>query len=321
MTREKQKIYILITVDTEAHWWKYPIEEGILGKFKESYYGIGKIMDICEELEVKATFFVDIAEAWDWGDKKIGKICKKISQRGHDIQLHIHPFHMADPSRNLLWQYSIKEQYNIIRKCKNKFCELCGKPPLAFRAGSYGANNQTLDVLNDLNFKMDFSFFHKRSNCRIKNDKINQPWTYKNLIEIPVTVYQSLKILEWKRYDKIDINSITYNEFRSIFKQFTLSNTSSIIVFFMHSFSFFQKGQNKKISYIRKSCMKKFKKILEEILSYKNTQIITVSDLNEIFEKKNKKIMEYKEFIPSINAIIPNIIRFSKIIFNRIFRN
>ena len=53
-------------------------------------------MDVCDTYNVKALFFLDFAEAWDYGCDKIKEVVKLILKRGHDIGVHIHPDHMLD---------------------------------------------------------------------------------------------------------------------------------------------------------------------------------------------------------------------------------
>lgn len=162
-------------------------------------------MDICEQYNAKVLFFVDIAEAWSHGEQKIADVIKHIIARGHDVGVHIHPDHMADRNRPFLWQYSIKEQYDIINKCTNFYRNVTGKSPVAFRAGKYGANRDTLDILNELGYKYDFSQFYGQKWCGINPPvALFLPQRYKKIIEFPVTIFRSLKLGPIIRYDKID---------------------------------------------------------------------------------------------------------------------
>ena len=102
--KEEQKINILLTVDTEAHKGSNPVKDWIYGEFKGKEYGIPLIMNICEQYGIKATFFIDVPEAWTWSDKIIQEVGNKILQRGHDLQLHIHPDHITKQPKLFLWE-------------------------------------------------------------------------------------------------------------------------------------------------------------------------------------------------------------------------
>ena len=89
----------IFTVDTEGHDGKDPVKSLIFGKTKNGILaGIPMIMDICDKYNVKGLFFVDFAEAWDYGKDSITKVVKYIKKRGHDVGVHIHPDHMM-PSK------------------------------------------------------------------------------------------------------------------------------------------------------------------------------------------------------------------------------
>ena len=93
---------VIVTIDTEGHDGKDPISKLILGQTEKGRYGIEYIMDILDEFDVKALFFVDFAEAWDYGEEKVRNVVDIIKKRGHHVGVHIHPDHMADNKRLFL---------------------------------------------------------------------------------------------------------------------------------------------------------------------------------------------------------------------------
>ena len=141
-------MYTIFTVDVEGHVGSDPVGHLIYGETADGKLcGIDMLMDTIDRYKMRGLFFVDIAEAWDYGEDKIAGVLKHIEGRGHDVGVHIHPDHMADRKRLFLSEYSKEEQYEIISKCTNFYEKVLGHKPLAFRAGKYGANRETLDIL------------------------------------------------------------------------------------------------------------------------------------------------------------------------------
>ena len=232
------KFSVILTVDTEGHRGDDPVGKLILGQTAEGEFGIAKIMDVCDTYNVKALFFLDFAEAWDYGCDKIKEVVKLILKRGHDIGVHIHPDHMLDKDRAFLWQYSEPEQRIMIEKCTQLYKNLVGKSPISFRAGKYSANRTTLDILNDLGYRYDFSQFYHQKWCKIDPPiTVNAPCKYKNLTEFPVTMHRSVHLMGIFREDKIDIEQMLPGELQYAFSQVEIQDFPVTVTLFLHSFS------------------------------------------------------------------------------------
>ena len=237
---------VIVTVDTEGHAGENPVRHLIMGETKNGeLYGIPKIMDICDEYGVKALFFVDFAAAWDYGKDKIEDVVKYILNRGHDVGVHIHPDHMADRKRLFLYEYSKEEQREIIKKCTNLYIEIVGEKPKAFRAGKYGLNYDTLDILAECGYKADFSAFYKSKWCGLNPPlTVNRSVRLDNgIIEFPVTVYGNYFPGIFDRVDKLDVNS-SLAEHTWVLSQLARQKDIDTISLFVHSFSFLKWRQD-----------------------------------------------------------------------------
>ena len=82
---------VILTIDTEGPLGIDPVLYQIWGKVGDKYYGIPKIIEICDKYNVKGLFFVDIAEANDLGFNKIKEVVSYVREKGHDVGVHIHP--------------------------------------------------------------------------------------------------------------------------------------------------------------------------------------------------------------------------------------
>ncbi|MEE9430817.1 MAG: polysaccharide deacetylase family protein, partial [Melioribacteraceae bacterium] len=181
--------YIIPTIDVEALRSLSRLgnfDQLIMGKIDDDYFGVPKILDIIREYNGSGTFYVDFAE-YKHGIDKLKNLSNLILEKGSDVQLHIHPQFIADENRYLLNQYSKEEQSEIFEKCIDIQKKCTGEKPRSFRAGGYGADNNTLELLNNFGITSDSSYFHNHKWCNISKKPLNRISKNSGLIEIPVT--------------------------------------------------------------------------------------------------------------------------------------
>ena len=135
---------ILLTIDTEF----YISKEEILGI--DGKYGIDEILQILEEFDIKATFFIDYFSIKKWGEDIFYVIHEKIRAGDHEIQLHLHPFIAG--GKSYLWEYDDTQQAAYISESISYYKKFNGTDPVFFRAGGYAANEQTIAILKEKGF-------------------------------------------------------------------------------------------------------------------------------------------------------------------------
>lgn len=277
---------VLISIDTEGPCGKDPVEHLIYGVTETGERaGIELLMDIFDSNGVKGLFFVDIAEAWDCGYEKISGVLKLINKRGHDVGVHIHPDRMADKNRRYLWQYTEEEQREIIRKCTCFYTEVLGKRPRSFRAGRYGVNDTTIQILREYGYSYEMSLFYGNKYCRLSQyPTCNKIVDMDGLREVPVTSYRSFRSPFYTRFDKLDC-CLKKGEFKRLVKHISTDETVDVASLFMHSFSLldwrtrcdlprFRKLESEKIDFqIKYMKSLGFEFISEEVLSNITPQI------------------------------------------------
>lgn len=303
--------HVIITIDTEGHSGSNPVESliyGITADGKE--YGIRYIMDMCENYGVKALFFVDIAAAWDYGDEKIKQVVKEIKDRGHDIGIHIHPDHMADKKRLFLSEYNWEEQTEIIKQCTKWYENVTGELPKSFRAGKYSANLDTLKIISQLGYTYDFSYFKGQKWCGIQENIAGiYPKKVEGIYEIPVTVFNSFEVAGIVRYDKIDVN-MNFHELKRVMKRIEKSVDGTIVVLFLHSFSFLNWRKNPSNPTVNKHAIRKFEKSLKLICDSKKLEFIGENNIekyitqNEVNNKETKSIKNGNVFIQFVYSFL-----------------
>lgn len=274
---------VLVTIDTEGHDGKDPIGCLIWGKTESGRYGIEYIMDAFDRVHAKVLFFVDFAEAWDYGRDKIEKVVTTILNHGHNVGVHIHPDHMADRNRLFLWEYTREEQYDMIRRCTDLYTEIVGQPPKSFRAGKYGANHDTLDILCELGYQYDFSEFYHQKWCGIQPPiTVNAACRYKTITEFPVTMHRSVSVGPFVREDKLDIEQMTPGELRYDLQQIAKASFPMVATLFFHSFSLLKWRNNPDAPVKNEKNIMKLEKAIAAVAGSGDFRFICEDDLESI---------------------------------------
>lgn len=275
---------MLVTIDTEGHDGVDPIRRLIWGETADGRYGIERIMDEFDKVGAKVLFFVDFAEAWDYGRDKVETVVRTILKRGHNVGVHIHPDHMADKNRLFLYEYTREEQYDIIRRCTELYTEIIGQPPKSFRAGKYGANYDTLDILCELGYQYDFSEFYHQKWCGIHPElTINAPCRYKSLIEFPVTMHQSVHLGgPFVREDKLDIEQMTCGELRYALTQIVDAPFDMVTTLFFHSFSLLKWRKQPDAPVKNDKNIRKLQRAIQAVAENPEMKFISEADLGNV---------------------------------------
>lgn len=282
---------VLLTIDTEGPRGTDPVLYQIWGRVGDKYYGVPKIIEICDKYQVKGLFFVDIPEMWDLGAEKIREVVDFIRAKGHSVGMHIHPHHMPAESRHFLYEYTKEEQREIIRLCTERFIEVTGELPVSFRAGKYGANRDTLDLLSEMGYKYDFSEFYGQKWCAIKPEiAYALPVKYDKLIEFPVTVFKSIDFGGlYKRYDKLEVCEC-YGEIVHILDRYLRTGNEEVLILFLHSFSFVNFLDAPDAPTINHKGIKCFENVLKYIYEHPNLEFIRESDLDGVSVADNDNV-------------------------------
>ena len=120
--------------------------------------GLGFILDTLEAHGLAGVFFVETLQSLRFGDEPMGEIARAIRRRGHDVQLHAHPFWLAFRAPDWraraggapcdsfarLSDASIDE---AVREAVAAYRRICGGGPVAFRAGNLAVDERIYDCL------------------------------------------------------------------------------------------------------------------------------------------------------------------------------
>ena len=160
---------VFLTVDTEFAWRHHAAGldlEMIYGRSVEpAGVGIGYKLDQLARHGLKACFFVDPMPALTYGLRPVARLVETILAAGQEVQLHCHPGWTAAQTgdggagcaRMNLNQYSLAEQLHLLAGATELLMATGAPRPVAFRAGSYAGNDDTLAALASLGFLYDSS--------------------------------------------------------------------------------------------------------------------------------------------------------------------
>lgn len=165
---------VQFTVDTELSLRLFQqgasaqdnFDSSIAGKCRDGEYGIFYQMDRLEAAGLTGVFFVDPMPALVYGPGVIARIVEPILKRGHEVQLHIHTEwlefardheHAHLRGRNIA-DFPLDDQIRLLEQAR-ALLMIAGAPkPTAFRAGNFGANDNTLRALSAIGVQYDSSF-------------------------------------------------------------------------------------------------------------------------------------------------------------------
>ncbi len=176
---------VFISCDTELSALLYQhgasaranFDASITGRTTAGDYGIGWQMDRLEEHGLKGVFFVDPMPALVHGRQIVTDIVGPILSRGHEVQLHVHtewldfaptnPF--APLSGHSIADFPADAQKGILALARDLLVDGGAPTPRAFRAGNYGADDNTLHALAGLGIIWDTSLnpAYLGQECRI----------------------------------------------------------------------------------------------------------------------------------------------------------
>ena len=170
----------------------------IIGATANGPLGIHYQMDRFDAHGIKAVFFVDPMPAMVWGTEAIADVVGPIVARGHDVQLHLHSEWLeiagdASPLKgragNNLREFNFEEQCTLLEYARAQLIAAGAPAPVAFRAGNYGANDDTLRALAQLGITYDTSHCPgiAQSECQISlGPDDRQVQRHHGTIEVPI---------------------------------------------------------------------------------------------------------------------------------------
>ncbi|MXS85194.1 hypothetical protein ABO04_04505 [Nitrosomonas sp. HPC101] len=208
---------VYLTVDTElwpySEGWpvtalspdKTTFDEEIAacfyGKTSEGEFGLPYQIEQLNQYGLKATYFLEPLFADRAGNNYLADLVDLIQRNHQEVQLHLHTEWLSeihDPTipprfKQYMHQFTLDEQIALIAKGMHSL-RMAGAEKLhAFRAGSYGANRDTLRAAaqNGLLFDSSYNPCYLGEDCKIDLDEqLLQPFKLEGVWELPIAFFQ-----------------------------------------------------------------------------------------------------------------------------------
>ncbi|KQX18053.1 MULTISPECIES: polysaccharide deacetylase family protein [unclassified Sphingomonas] len=213
---------VLLTIDTALYGPRVADGAQWQAAYDRSYQaagvGVGYQLRILAQYALKACFFVDPMPACAYGIEPIRHMVDPILEAGQEVQLHLYPFR-ADPGGDHgrdeggLAHYDAQAQRDLIDRARDLLMEAGAPDPVAFRAGDYSANDDTLRALADLGLRFDSSHNGHRhprpSAIGLPREQI-APVLHQGVTEVPVTL-----IAEGRGARALQIRAVSLGEIKA----------------------------------------------------------------------------------------------------------
>ena len=209
MSSPDNPLNVYITVDTET-WcggWndidaKFPkaFNSYIYGRTNKGDYGLPFQLKLLNDYGLKAVFFVEPLFSKRFGRSALEEIVGLIHESNQNVELHLHPewtdestqviFPHIKEKREHLKFFNREEQTELISIGKELLTNAGCTSLTAFRAGSFGADNNTLHAAADNGLSIDSSYNYCIPECAITAfDDIHQPTESHGILEVPMTTF------------------------------------------------------------------------------------------------------------------------------------
>ena len=200
---------VLYTVDTELSPGLHrrgvsPDENmriGVMGQGSDGEWGIAHQIRKLNEHRLKGVFFVEALCASVVGNDILKRVVDPILAGGHEVQLHIHTEWLRWAQTNIadgtqgenIADFDLPTQARLLAFGTEALQRAGAPAPIAFRAGNYGANDNTLRALARVGIKYDAS--HNQAylgdTCRLSGPgPLYAPREIEGVTEVPITFFE-----------------------------------------------------------------------------------------------------------------------------------
>ncbi|MEM7689839.1 MAG: hypothetical protein AAF291_12525 [Pseudomonadota bacterium] len=214
--------------------------------------GVAHTLRVLEETGQSAVFFVDPMPALLWGAGAVEDVVGPILEADQDVQLHLHtewlrwagdnhPLASRRMGQNL-FDFPFEDQCALIEYARAQLIAAGAPAPIAFRAGNYGANDDTLRALAELGIAYDTSHCPALagSASRISlGSRDREPAPHHGVIEVPVA---SIKAMGGTGQRHGQITALSLAEMRAAIRH-ARDNRRAAFTLVSHSFELFSRSK------------------------------------------------------------------------------
>lgn len=191
---------VLLTVDTELTWRHYVRGNSWQENFAWSYdpagVGVPYVLDRLATYGLKACFFLDPMPALVYGLEPIRRMVEPILAAGQEIQLHLHSFWVSlsegvsEGANFELTCFDGARQRELIQTARDLLVRAGAPNPIAFRSGSFAADDRTFEALRSVGIRYDSSHngsHHPWPSSLSFDPRLIVPVEHDGVVEVPVS--------------------------------------------------------------------------------------------------------------------------------------
>lgn len=201
---------------------------------------LGFLLETFDRYQIAATFFVECANYFYFGDEPMLGVVNRLKSAGQDIQLHVHPVWLSfnqDPALGLFPRHddcdgrAYEELRSAFSTCIGLFERWVGHKPLAIRTGSMRVDDNVYRVMRDLNIPLSSNIA-----MGIYTPKESALWhdsgrhSIHGVMELPVFTYQDSKLAGRIHKKSLQITSCSWPEMRYLLRKARKSGIENIVV-------------------------------------------------------------------------------------------
>jgi len=250
-------VNVIITIDVECWPSSHSgLEAGIdrevahhiYGRTRSGHdFGIEWQMRLLETHGLRGVFFVEALCAVRGFQRVLSEVVGRIQTRGHDVELHAHTeWFEYSPLQSIitgkyqqhLAGYSGEEQRRIICAAR-EVLELCGARGLvAFRAGNFGANQETPSAVRDAGLMIDSSYnavYARRIHKMGFPDARVAPFAVDGIWEYPVTCFYDQRELQPQHLRPLQVTAASFREMAAVLQDAARLGLHTVVIL-THSF-------------------------------------------------------------------------------------
>lgn len=225
----------------------------IYGPTAKGNYGLPYTLEVLSDHGLTGVFFVEPLFSRRFGSQPLAEIVGLLREDAQEIQLHLHTEWVDEAiepllahshsKRQHLHYFSLEEQTTLIAIGRQLIEEAGGREVTAFRAGSFGFNEDTLRALAANGIRFDSSYnacFFGRDSGVLPGTIMVDPVELQGVCEYPMTVFKD----GTKSLRHAQLTSCSYTEMEGLLWQALEARRNSFVIL-SHNFEMLNSAKNR----------------------------------------------------------------------------
>lgn len=254
-------VYLTVDVEVWCDGWigidaKFPsaFRTYMYGPTAKGEYGLPYLTKVLSSHQMTGVFFVEPLFSCRFGMAPLVEIVQLLTTGNQEVQLHLHTewvdearvplLEGVDGKRQHLRHFSLQEQVQLIRIGQRLLEEAGAQSPGAFRAGSFGLNQDTLAALSQCGIHIDSSYNASMmglSSGISPNEPLLDVTCVSGIHEVPMTVFKD----RLGKMRHTQLTACSFLELEGLLWR-SLETGRQSFVLLMHNFELLNKAMTKR---------------------------------------------------------------------------